>query len=240
MQRPLCSMSATCQARAIHPWLHVLIQRDPCGNVTLGHRVPAERGDLPRPVRLERMRSPPSIAALHMTDGQMRARTVEEMYARRRLIREETRRVLDTSLQPRGPKLLFELAQELGLTAGWKVLDVGCRDGDQLVELHGRIGCTGVGLEPVADNLARAPAEIAERRWAWSVASSKRCPSATRLRPRLGARCPGTRRATRRSAARVPARAAPRRTDAGVPGSGRARAVARLDADRQGAGAARQ
>jgi ubiquinone/menaquinone biosynthesis C-methylase UbiE len=91
----------------------------------------------------------------------MVARTVEEMYAEGALNSAETSRFLDTSLNPRGPDLLFEWAQELGLETGWAVLDVGCRDGAQLIELHRRTGCAGVGLEPVADNLARAPIDIA-------------------------------------------------------------------------------
>jgi SAM-dependent methyltransferase len=82
------------------------------------------------------------------------------MYAERALSRAETRRVLDASLHPRGPDLLFERAEELGLGPGSTVLDVGCRDGAQLIELHRRTGCRGVGLEPVADNLARAPDDI--------------------------------------------------------------------------------
>jgi SAM-dependent methyltransferase len=87
------------------------------------------------------------------------ARTVEELYAEGPLDGDEIDRLLDTSLDPRGPDLLFDLAEELGLGAGWTVLDVGCRDGAQLVELHRRTGCAGVGLEPVAANLARASAD---------------------------------------------------------------------------------
>jgi len=86
-------------------------------------------------------------------------RTVEELYAEGPLDSEATDRLLGTSLEPRGPDLLFAMAEELGLGAGRTVLDVGCRDGAQLVELHRRTGCAGVGLEPVAANLARASAD---------------------------------------------------------------------------------
>lgn len=64
-------------------------------------------------------------------------------------------RVLDESLAPRGPDLLFDMAAQLGLGAGWRVLDVGSRDGRQMVELQQRFGCRAFGAEPAPANLAR-------------------------------------------------------------------------------------
>ena len=83
--------------------------------------------------------------------------TVDQMYADGVLGEDGVRALLDTSLSPRGPDLLFDLAGALGARASGSVLDVGCRDGRQLLELHRRFGCRGVGLEPVAANLARVP-----------------------------------------------------------------------------------
>jgi ubiquinone/menaquinone biosynthesis C-methylase UbiE len=80
--------------------------------------------------------------------------TVEEMYADDPY-GEALEELLETSLDPRGPDLLFEMAGRLGAEAGAVVLDVGCRDGRQLLELHQRYGCRGVGIEPVQANLDR-------------------------------------------------------------------------------------
>ncbi len=63
--------------------------------------------------------------------------------------------VLDESLHPRGPSFLFDIAAELGTTAGTRVLDVGSRVGQQMIELRQRFGCDVVGVEPANGNLAR-------------------------------------------------------------------------------------
>ncbi len=63
--------------------------------------------------------------------------------------------VLDESLDPRGPDMLFDLAAELGVTASSKVLDLGSRDGRHLVALRDRFGCTPVGVEPADANFRR-------------------------------------------------------------------------------------
>ena len=63
--------------------------------------------------------------------------------------------VLDQSLRPRGPDMLFDLAAELGVTASSKVLDLGSRDGRHLVALGERFGCTPIGVEPAAPNFRR-------------------------------------------------------------------------------------
>ena len=63
--------------------------------------------------------------------------------------------VLDVSLEPRGPSLLFEMAGELGAAKGARVLDVGSRDGRHLVELRERFDCDAIGAEPAQANLGR-------------------------------------------------------------------------------------
>ncbi|HLY83118.1 MAG TPA: class I SAM-dependent methyltransferase [Acidimicrobiales bacterium] len=86
--------------------------------------------------------------------------SVEEMYADGALSEEELEAILDQSLEPRGPGVLLDLAGDLGIASTSEVLDLGCRDGRHLLDLHRRFGCRGTGIDPVAANLARAPAEV--------------------------------------------------------------------------------
>ena len=62
---------------------------------------------------------------------------------------------LDVSLEPAGPDSLFDLAGEF-LAAGDVVLDAGCRDAAQLIELVKRFEVMGVGVEPVPIHIERA------------------------------------------------------------------------------------
>ena len=62
--------------------------------------------------------------------------------------------VLDESLDPLGPDVLFDVAAELGVDAGSTVVDIGARDGQHLLELQQRFGCAAVGIEPMSTNLA--------------------------------------------------------------------------------------
>ena len=69
---------------------------------------------------------------------------------------------LDTSLEPRSPELLYDIAAE-HITDGDVILDAGCRDGSQLIELarlHPSI--TGIGVEPVTIHVERARAAVRE------------------------------------------------------------------------------
>lgn len=77
---------------------------------------------------------------------------------------------LDESLEPRGANMLYDIAAD-HIDDGDTVLDVGCRDGAQLLELARRHPTiTGIGVEPVPihverahDALTAAPADIADR-----------------------------------------------------------------------------
>jgi SAM-dependent methyltransferase len=71
--------------------------------------------------------------------------------------------ILDESLDPLGPDVLFDLAGELGAGPGTLVVDVGARDGTQVLELQRRSGCVGIGVEPAPGNLAHLAGD-AERR----------------------------------------------------------------------------
>ena len=66
-----------------------------------------------------------------------------------------TDRLLDESLDPRGPDVLFDIAGELGLASASRVLDVGSRIGKQMLELRERFGSGVVGVEPAPANLRR-------------------------------------------------------------------------------------
>ena len=75
-----------------------------------------------------------------------------------RVYGEETWRVydlLDQSLEPRGPDMLYDLAGEY-LEPGSKVLDAGCRDAAHLIRLVSRYDVTGVGVDPVDVHIERA------------------------------------------------------------------------------------
>jgi SAM-dependent methyltransferase len=73
---------------------------------------------------------------------------------------EELRALLGESYAPRSPDFLLDLAEAL-LTPHSKLLDVGCRDARHLIPLVQRSGCSGVGIDPVNRNLARARAAVA-------------------------------------------------------------------------------
>jgi ubiquinone/menaquinone biosynthesis C-methylase UbiE len=90
--------------------------------------------------------------------------SIEELYGTGALSDEDVEALLDQSLHPRGPDMLFDLAGELGLSASHRVLDVGCRDGRQQLEMVGRFGCRTVGLEPVPANLDRGRDLLASAR----------------------------------------------------------------------------
>ena len=62
---------------------------------------------------------------------------------------------LDVSLDPAGPDSLFEMAGAF-LAAGDTVIDLGCRDGAQLIELVRRFAVVGVGVEAVELQVAKA------------------------------------------------------------------------------------
>lgn len=66
---------------------------------------------------------------------------------------------LDKSLDPVGPDALFEIAGTF-LDAGDTVIDLGCRDGAQLIELVQRFAVVGVGVEAVGLQVAQARAAV--------------------------------------------------------------------------------
>lgn len=70
--------------------------------------------------------------------------------------------LLDKSLNPRGPDMLYDLAAHY-IAEGASILDAGCRDAAHLIELARRHPmATGIGVEPVAVHVDRARAAIEE------------------------------------------------------------------------------
>jgi SAM-dependent methyltransferase len=90
-----------------------------------------------------------------VSDARPHQATVEELYAGYADGHSErrTEQLLDESLEPRGPDMLFDMAAELGLGADDLVLDAGCRDGRHMTELAKRFGCRPVGIDLVEANL---------------------------------------------------------------------------------------
>jgi ubiquinone/menaquinone biosynthesis C-methylase UbiE len=69
--------------------------------------------------------------------------------------------VLDESLNPRGPEMLFDVAGAY-LNPESRILDIGCRDASYLIRLVQAHNCRGVGIDPVDWHLERARAAVDE------------------------------------------------------------------------------
>ncbi|MEM7028211.1 MAG: methyltransferase domain-containing protein [Chloroflexota bacterium] len=83
--------------------------------------------------------------------------TIEEMYDGSY---EGYDAVLDQSLNPRSPDVLYETFKTLGPTSESLVLDLGCRNAAQACELHRRFGCRVEGIDFVASNIEAAQKHI--------------------------------------------------------------------------------
>jgi len=76
-------------------------------------------------------------------------------------IEEAFQATLDTSLHPRGPELLYDLVQDMGLLPGSLAVDVGCGEGKHSLQLAERFQFTVTGLDPVPRHIELASAELA-------------------------------------------------------------------------------
>jgi SAM-dependent methyltransferase len=85
---------------------------------------------------------------------------LEQFYDRYPRVEHDFLTVLDMSLQPRGPELLYDLVQAFGLPAGSTAVDVGCGEGRHSLELAERFGLRVVGLDPVPRHLELAQAAL--------------------------------------------------------------------------------
>ncbi len=95
--------------------------------------------------------------------------SVEEMYAGSEESYLSFLDVLDQSLNPRSPDVLYEKFAGLGPTPESVVLDIGCRYAAQACELSQRFGCRVVGVDLVRDNLLNAKTRIADKKLGQSV-----------------------------------------------------------------------
>jgi len=78
------------------------------------------------------------------------------------LIERAFQEALDESLQPRGPEMLYEIVATLGLPAGASVIDVGCGEGRQSIELARRSSYAVLGVDPVERQLEGSREALAE------------------------------------------------------------------------------
>ena len=80
-------------------------------------------------------------------------RRLAESYEEFPRIEDAFRAALDESLHPRGPELLYELVEGLGLPEGSLVVDMGCGEGTHSYRLAERFGFSVVGIDPFAEAL---------------------------------------------------------------------------------------
>ena len=71
--------------------------------------------------------------------------------------------VLDQSLNPRSPDILYKKFNTLGPTFASIVLDIGCRDAAQACELHHRFGCRVEGIDVLDSNIQAAQKHITNK-----------------------------------------------------------------------------
>lgn len=86
--------------------------------------------------------------------------TIDKMYSPRHL--DGVDGALDRSRDPRGPGMLYEIVDDLGIGPGDVVLDIGGRDASHSLGLAKMFGCDAVSVDPVESNNARARAAVAE------------------------------------------------------------------------------
>jgi SAM-dependent methyltransferase len=75
--------------------------------------------------------------------------SLEEFYDAYPQIEEQFNAILDISLTPRGPEVLYELVDEARLPRTSTVLDLGCGEGTQSLALAERFGFAVIGVDPV-------------------------------------------------------------------------------------------
>src|SRR5712692_8346684 len=76
-------------------------------------------------------------------------------------IEEEFKHILDASLNPRGPDMLYDLVSALQLAPGASAVDLGCGEGRQSIELATRFGFIVEGVDPVPRHIELANEELA-------------------------------------------------------------------------------
>lgn len=75
--------------------------------------------------------------------------SLEQSYDAYPRIEEAFRAALDTSLNPRGPELLYDLVRDLGLPSGATAVDIGCGEGKHALKLAEQFAFVVCGIDPV-------------------------------------------------------------------------------------------
>lgn len=97
---------------------------------------------------------------MRVTDAWLRE--FYDLYPR---VEEEFQDALQESLNPRGPDLMYEITDRLGLRSGANAVDLGCGEGKHTIRLAERYGIVVRGLDPVERHLelAREALEVASQ-----------------------------------------------------------------------------
>jgi len=87
--------------------------------------------------------------------------SLEQFYEAYPQVEEEFEAVLDVSLTPRRPDMLFDLVASFEMPVGAVAVDVGCGEGRDAVQLATRFGLEVTGVDPVLRHLDLARRELA-------------------------------------------------------------------------------
>ncbi len=95
--------------------------------------------------------------------------SIQEMYAGSQESYDAFLAVLDQSLSPRSPEVMYDKFKDMGPTRESMVLDIGCRHAVQACELSERFGCCVMGIDLVDANIQEAHKYIAKKKLEQSV-----------------------------------------------------------------------
>jgi SAM-dependent methyltransferase len=90
-------------------------------------------------------------------------KTLFESYDLYERIEAEFNEVLDQSLNPRGPDMLYDLVAELALPVGASCLDLGCGRGQHAIALANRFHLNVHGVDPVPYHIDLAVQELTQQ-----------------------------------------------------------------------------
>ena len=72
--------------------------------------------------------------------------------------------LVDATLHPRAPAVLYDLFERLGVGTNDTVLDIGCRDAVHAVRLVQRFDCRAIAIDPIPSHIEMAKGQIAAAR----------------------------------------------------------------------------
>lgn len=86
--------------------------------------------------------------------------TLEQSYDAYPRIEAEFDDLLGVGLSPRGPEVLYDVVQRIGLPTGARALDLGCGEGGHAIELARRFGFDVVGIDPIQRHIELSNAAL--------------------------------------------------------------------------------